>query len=80
MLWVGYRLWLFYEDKHDLSDNVKSITNTDKSESEEISIKDEFDMFQEEMRIREKRLKNFVSFSVDEELYKLIDELNGVGN
>ena len=80
-----------YEWDIELLDTEDKITHEtclkDRNEptSGEISvsvINDEFDQFQEELRVREKRLKNFVSLRVDDdtinELEGMLKEMGGI--
>lgn len=65
------------EDKITYKTCLKDRNETTSEEIPVSAINDEFDQFQEELRIREKRLKNFVTFTVDDELLRLVEELNG---
>lgn len=42
-------------------------------------INDEFDDYQEELLLRNKKLKLLVDFSIDDELISLLDEVRGKG-
>ena len=42
------------------------------------NINDEFDRFQEDLCVREKRLKTFVRFEIDDDLFNVIEELSGI--
>ena len=53
--------------------------NQDESDMPAVSnINDEFDRFQEDLCVREKRLKTFVRFEIDDDLFNVIEELSGI--
>ena len=53
--------------------------NQDESIMPSVSnINDEFDRFQEDLCVREKRLKTFVRFEIDDDLFNVIEELSGI--
>ena len=60
------------------SESESEHVNQEESTPSMSDINDEFDKFQEDLSVREKRLKTFVRFEIDDELFNIIDELNGI--
>ena len=64
------------EKKSEIHESINNKKNIEESDRPQVSIiNDEFDQFQEELSIRNKRLKHFVSLRVDNET---INELEGM--
>ena len=66
------------EEILETSESESEPDNQEESTPSMSDINDEFDKFQEDLSVREKRLKTFVRFEIDDELFNLIDELNGI--
>ena len=66
------------EGKLETSESESEHVNEEESTASMSDINDEFDKFQEDLSFREKRLRTFVRFEIDDELFNIIDELNGI--